>query len=58
MDESMKVNNLRTLHQIIEDVLRETVKDISRTDLNEIIKTAVWKPDKNNKSVQHFISRM
>src|SRR2546429_7644717 len=28
MDESMKVNNLCTLHQIIEDVLRETVKDI------------------------------
>ncbi|CAI2195910.1 11881_t:CDS:2 [Funneliformis geosporum] len=39
MDESMKVNNLRTLHQIIEDVLRET-------------------PDKDNKSVQCFISRM
>jgi len=58
MDESMKVDNLRTLHQIIEDVLRETVKDISRTDLNEIIKTAVWKPDKDNKSVQRFISRM
>ena len=58
MDESMKVDNLRTLHQIIEDVLRETVKDISRTDLNEIIKTAVWKPDKNNKSVQRFISQM
>ena len=58
MDESMKVDNLRTLHQIIEDVLRETVKDISQTDLNEIIKTAVWKPDKDNKSVKRFISRM
>ena len=58
MDESMKVDNLRTLHQIIEDVLRETVKDISRTDLNEIIKTAVWKPNKDNKSVQHFILQM
>ncbi|RIA79205.1 hypothetical protein C1645_841268 [Glomus cerebriforme] len=58
MEESMKVDNLCTLHQIIEDVLRETVKDISRTDLNEIIKTAVWKPDKDNKSVQRFISRM
>ncbi|CAI2201130.1 17089_t:CDS:2, partial [Funneliformis geosporum] len=50
MDESMKVDNSRTLHQIIKDVLRETVKDISRTDLNEIIKTAVWKPDKDNKN--------
>ncbi|CAB5362484.1 unnamed protein product [Rhizophagus irregularis] len=27
-------------------------------DLNGVIKTAVWKPDKNNKSVQHFISQM
>ncbi|CAI2185111.1 19691_t:CDS:2 [Funneliformis geosporum] len=31
------------------DVLRETIKDISRTDHNEIIKTTVWKPDKDNK---------
>ncbi|RGB36485.1 hypothetical protein C1646_758039 [Rhizophagus diaphanus] len=31
---------------------------ISHTNLNGVIKTAVWKPDKNNKSVQHFILRM
>ncbi|GES84373.1 DNA polymerase family B-domain-containing protein [Rhizophagus clarus] len=41
MDESMRVNNTRTLHQIVKDMLKETVKDISQTDLNEIIKTAV-----------------
>ncbi|GBC10420.1 hypothetical protein RclHR1_09610007 [Rhizophagus clarus] len=58
MDKSMKMDNLCSLHQIIEDVLEETVKDISQTDFNEIIKTAVWRPDKNNKSVQYFISRM
>src|ERR1051325_396420 len=58
MEESTRVNNTRTLHQVVEDVLKETVRDISQTDLNEIIKTAVWRPDKNNKSVQHFISRM
>ncbi|CAI2194974.1 17767_t:CDS:2, partial [Funneliformis geosporum] len=58
MDESLKVNNIRTLHQIIEDVLRESVKDISRADLNDLIKTAVWKPEKDNKSVQRFMSRM
>ncbi|CAI2197979.1 18269_t:CDS:2, partial [Funneliformis geosporum] len=28
----------------------ESVKDISQTDLNDLIKTAVWKPDKDNKS--------
>jgi hypothetical protein len=58
MEESTRVNNTRTLKQVVEDVLKEIVKDISRTDLNEIIKTAVWKPDKDNKSVQRFISRM
>ncbi|RIB09495.1 hypothetical protein C2G38_2208747 [Gigaspora rosea] len=49
MDESMKVNNTCTLHKIVEDDLKETVTNISQIDLNEIIKTAVWKPDKNNK---------
>ncbi|CAG8748300.1 20648_t:CDS:2, partial [Rhizophagus irregularis] len=60
MDESMRLDNdnTRTLHRIVEDVLKETIKDISHIDLNGVIKTAVWKPDKNNKSVQRFISRM
>ncbi|CAB5387554.1 unnamed protein product [Rhizophagus irregularis] len=58
MDESMRLENSRTMHQIIKDVLRGSVKDISRTDLNDLIKTAVWKPDKDNKSVQRFMSRM
>src|SRR5688572_19109044 len=58
MDESMRLENSRTMHQIIKDVLKGSVKDISRTDLNDLIKTAVWKPDKDNKSVQRFMSRM
>ncbi|PKY53010.1 DNA/RNA polymerase [Rhizophagus irregularis] len=45
-------------HFIVENVLKETISDISQINLNGVIKTAVWKPDKNNKSVQHFISRM
>ncbi|GBB87219.1 hypothetical protein RclHR1_13660003 [Rhizophagus clarus] len=60
MDESMRLDNdnTRTLHQIVDDVLKETINDISQIDFNEVVKTAVWKPDKNNKSVQRFISRM
>ncbi|CAB5391326.1 unnamed protein product [Rhizophagus irregularis] len=58
MEESMRLNNTRTLRRIVEDVLKETINDISQIDLNGVIKTAVWKPDKNNKSVQRFISRM
>src|ERR1043165_7755474 len=58
MEESMRLDNTRTLRQIVKDVLKETINDISQIDLNGVIKTAVWKPDKNNKSVQRFISRM
>ena len=59
MEESMRLDNTRTLRLIVKDVLKETIiNDISQIDLNGVIKTAVWKPDKNNKSVQHFISRM
>ncbi|GBC18995.1 DNA polymerase family B-domain-containing protein [Rhizophagus irregularis DAOM 181602=DAOM 197198] len=58
MDESMRLDNTRTLRQIVKDVLKETINDISQIHLNGVIKTAVWKPDKNNKSVQRFISRM
>ncbi|PKK59230.1 hypothetical protein RhiirC2_795130 [Rhizophagus irregularis] len=41
MEESTRVNNTRTLKQVVEDVLKKTVKDIFQTDLNEIIKTAM-----------------
>ncbi len=58
MEESMGLDNTRTLCQIVEDMLKETINGISQIDLNGVIKTAVWRPDKNNKSVQRFISRM
>ncbi|CAI2192917.1 13892_t:CDS:10, partial [Funneliformis geosporum] len=58
MDKSMKVDNSRTLYQIVKDVLKEIINDILQIDLNGMVKTAMWKPDKNNKSVQYFISRM
>ena len=56
MKESMRVDNTRTLHQIVEDMLKETVNELSQIDLNELVKTSAWKPEKDNKSVQRFIS--
>jgi hypothetical protein len=58
MDESIKVDNSRTLHQIVKDVLKEIINNILQIDLTGMVKTAVWKPDKDNKSVQRFMSRM
>ncbi|CAI2196934.1 6696_t:CDS:2, partial [Funneliformis geosporum] len=39
----------RLRDKIVEDVLKEIINDILQIDLNGMIKTAVWKPDKNNK---------
>ncbi|CAI2167196.1 5918_t:CDS:2 [Funneliformis geosporum] len=33
------------------DVLKETINVISQIDLNGVVKTAMWKSDKNNKSI-------
>ncbi|CAI2198715.1 6150_t:CDS:2, partial [Funneliformis geosporum] len=41
MNESMKVDNSRTLYQIVKDMLKEIIKDISQIDLNGMIKTAM-----------------
>ncbi|CAG8724007.1 5449_t:CDS:2, partial [Funneliformis mosseae] len=38
MDESIRLDNdnTRTLHQIVKDVLKETINDISQIDLNGV----------------------
>ena len=58
MNESMMMNNTYILHQIVKEVLKKTVNDISQIDLNELVQTSARKPDKDNKSVQRFISKM
>ncbi|CAI2167191.1 19989_t:CDS:2 [Funneliformis geosporum] len=40
--------NNKLFIQVVEDVLKETVRDISQTDLNEIIKTAIDIPMKRH----------
>ena len=41
MEESMRLDNTRTLRRIVKDVLKETINGISQIDLNGVIKTAV-----------------
>lgn len=50
MRESMEIDNNRTLYQIVEEVLKNTVKNSSQIDINECIQ----KSDKDNKSVKHL----
>ncbi|CAI2200833.1 6034_t:CDS:2, partial [Funneliformis geosporum] len=45
MDESMRLDNTRILHRIVEDVFKETINGISQIDLNEVVKTAGLTPE-------------
>ncbi|RHZ45605.1 hypothetical protein Glove_668g26 [Diversispora epigaea] len=55
---AMDINNNRTLHEIVEDVLKEAITNPRQWDFDQFIETATWKPNKNNIRVQHFIKRM
>ncbi|RHZ78554.1 hypothetical protein Glove_161g36 [Diversispora epigaea] len=46
------------LYQIVEEVLKNTVKNSSQIVINECIQTYAWKSDKNNKFVKRFISQI
>ncbi|CAI2183967.1 3946_t:CDS:2 [Funneliformis geosporum] len=43
--ESMRKNNTHTLKRVVENVLKETVRDISQIDLNGVVKTTGLTPD-------------
>ncbi|RHZ57140.1 hypothetical protein Glove_393g50 [Diversispora epigaea] len=58
MRESMEIDNNRTLYQIVEEIFKNIVKTSFQIDINECIRTYAWKPDKDNKSVKCFISRI
>ena len=58
MNEVRDVNNERSLHEIVEDVLRDAITNSKQWDFEQFIETDAWKPDVDNKAVQRFISRM
>ena len=55
IDEFIKVDNTRTLQQIIEDVLKKIVNDLSQIDFNELVKTSAWKPEPSFSLALFFI---
>lgn len=59
---TMEVNNEKTPHQIVEKVLWETVKNLSKLGYDEFIQTCAWRPKKEGKRgnvpIERFVSRM
>src|SRR6266542_4671617 len=54
MNEVRDVNNERSLHEIVEDVLRNAITNLKQWDFEQFIETDAWKPNMNNQSVQRF----
>ncbi|GES95250.1 DNA polymerase family B-domain-containing protein [Rhizophagus clarus] len=58
MRRAMDINNVQSLHEIVEDVLRDAIINHEQWNFEQFIETDAWKPDKDNKPVQRFIGRM
>ncbi|PKC54167.1 DNA/RNA polymerase, partial [Rhizophagus irregularis] len=58
MRRAMDINNVQSLHEIVEDVLRDAIINHEQWNFEQFIETDAWKPDKDNKAVQRFIGRM
>jgi DNA polymerase elongation subunit (family B) len=58
MRRAMDINNVQSLHEIVEDILRDAIINHEQWNFEQFIETDAWKPDKDNKPVQRFIGRM
>ncbi len=58
MSRVIDINNDRSLHDIVEDVLKDAITNPKQWDFKQFIETDAWKPNVNNQSVQRFIGRM
>jgi DNA polymerase elongation subunit (family B) len=56
MWEAMGINNTRSIHKIVEDVLREAKR--KQWDFNDFIVMGTWKPKKKNLCNNCFMERM
>ncbi len=56
MQEAMNIDNTRTIHEIVEDTLREARN--KEWDFNEFIVMGTWKPKKENLCNIRFMRRM
>ena len=58
MGESMKIDNTKTLRQIVEDTVGDAVMRPSQWKFDHFVRTDAYKPNKKNVRVLRFIARM
>jgi len=58
MHESTSIYNKYTILEIVKNALTNAIKNSSQWEFKDFIKSDAYKPNKDNKSVQRFISRM
>jgi hypothetical protein len=58
MRRAMDSNNVQSLHEIVEDVLRDAIINHEQWNFEQFIETDAWKPNVDNKAVQRFVGRM
>ena len=58
MWESMSISNTKTVHEIVKHVVSDAVNNKGQWKFEDFIKSASWRPNKNNISVHVFMKRM
>ena len=56
MWKSMDLNNTKSLRELVEDKIKEIFN--TKWNLEDFIQTGVWKPDKQNQTMNKFVERM
>jgi len=56
MWKSMDLENTKTLRELVEDKIKEIFN--TKWNLEDFIQTGVWKPDKQNQTLNKFVERM
>ena len=56
MWKSMDLDNTKTLRELVEDKIKEIFN--TKWNLEDFIQTGVWKPDKQNQTMNKFVERM
>jgi DNA-directed RNA polymerase subunit H (RpoH/RPB5) len=56
MWKSMELNNTKSLRELVEDKIKELFN--TKWNLEDFIQTGLWKPDKQNQTLNKFVERM